>query len=538
MPCASSAQRAGCDRAFSPGGGVGGAPVVYAVRVNPATQSALDIADAAAGVAVHVTSTDYGAQTLQNTVAIANATNAGAGSVPAGAKKVTVGQIGQTAIVGDNIGYGLLSLTYHGAGTASYAVTTTGITVTGSGAGETSTFAFASYPTLGALAAAITAQASGMWTCTVVAATNASPTSPAVVGASSPSGILDVVATVSLTIGVAAIVTGVAQAIVDWLNGAADPYWTALRGASGKPPANVAATAGTGGTDGTLANQDWQDAVNALQSVDTALVVVMSDSAAVHTIVDSHCAYMAAQGKMERIQIAGGLAGESDAQVVARAQAINSKRTALYYPGIKDFDRITGVLTTYPPYYVAAMVAGLAAGGAENLALTNRAVRCQALETRSSGNGGAFVQADYDTLLQAGVGGIQYKPTRGYIITQSIMTWLQDNLVDNREMSVRRAVDRIQRSVRERLEDMIANNGSPVFLARVESETRGVLVQFVQSGWLVGDSTNPPIRQVSASIVTGQPDTTYVSYTVAVGQPQNYILVTQHIVPYAGSVAA
>lgn len=410
------------------------------------------------------------------------------------------------------------------------------------------------YGTLKDLAlAASSVGTTGNWLVSVPSRMNPAPLAIATTGPLASPTILDVGQSRSVTQTTdpnnpqITVMTGIAQAVVDWLNGRGEIYFTAERFNVDYPlgtiPAVTAAKFATGGADDgsggsllsgvplTISNSDWSNALTALSSVDTPLFVLMSGDPSVIALGDAHAATMSGRGRLERIQIAGLDLGKSTDDAIDAASALDSFRTYLVYPGIRDFD-VNGNLVTLPPYYAAAQVAGLAAGLGENVALTGKAIRIQGLEVRTQGNGGPFGPDDVDALLLAGVIPIAFRPGKGFIVVQSISTWQDDVRYSKREMSVRRVVDRLARAVREALDNMVGTGITPAFLNAVGGVTKTVLEDYSSRGYIVGDSNNPPYQGITVSQQQGRPDTVLVSFEASPGVPANYILVTAHLTAF------
>ncbi|MCK9331451.1 MAG: hypothetical protein M0Q94_16400, partial [Candidatus Cloacimonetes bacterium] len=115
-------------------------------------------------------------------------------------------------------------------------------------------------------------------------------------------------------------ITANLQAIVDWFNGLSEPFVTAYRpAAAGVVPDNIAYTFLYGGTSTTPLTTDWQACFDVLQVEDVQCIVPLSSAAAVHAMAVAHCSYMSNAGAMERRCIVGGAIGETAAEVILRA---------------------------------------------------------------------------------------------------------------------------------------------------------------------------------------------------------------------------
>lgn len=90
-------------KAFDPSAQTGGPSTVVAVRVNPATQAALALANASAATVINLASTDYGLRTNQIKVKIENGSVSG--------KKLTT-QLGNAYYTQDNVARNALKIRY------------------------------------------------------------------------------------------------------------------------------------------------------------------------------------------------------------------------------------------------------------------------------------------------------------------------------------------------------------------------------------------------------------------------------------------
>lgn len=498
-------------KAFDPSSEVGGPDTVVAIRVNPATQAALALLNGATTV-INLASTGYGLRENQIKVKIEAGTSTG--------KRVTV-QRGNDYYVGDNLARNMFSVIYGGA-QATATITTSGTQVILAAPAGTpvATIELSSYTTVQALVDRINAVAD--FTAAVLDGNTTAATL----------NTLDYVTTQSVK-SVTYNVTANLQAVVDWFNGNAEPLVTATRAAAvGLVPDNIAFTYLAGATEGSPVSQDWTDAFTALQNVDVQWLTPVTADASIHAMADTHCVYMTNVARRERRAICGMASGSTDAQAIAAAKLLNSDRTSLVHIGHYDYND-AGVLTLYPPYMSAARVAGGFAGVNPGTPLTNKNFKCRGLERELR------IPTDTDALIEGGVLCIG-NTDQGFKVIKSISTWLVNTNYNKVEQSCGVAIDFTIRNVREAVDVLRGQKGTPLLLSRAVSITESVLRELAKAepqgpGVLAGDAANPAYRNITATL---EGDVVQVSFEASPVIPANYILVTMFAVPFTGTATA
>jgi hypothetical protein len=576
------------ERAFNPGAGSPGASVVYGVRAVLAGSAAQGSVTYAASVTAGASSptataltfktVDFGAYTTQMRLKVEAASNpaaAGTAGKTAAAVKVTV-QSGTQIAVTDNVGYNGLWIQYVGASaTTSVNLTPGGVlTLSSSTGGETLTYTLTTTTTIQNVIDFITAN-STVWQAafpglatiggvtTFAGGTNANFPGASITPATL-ANVLDATTTtaagatqgpVTVTANTPLLLTAINQAIADLSNSASFPFFSVARTTLLTVP--VPNTSGflyaTGGADGTLTSAaHYQTAMDVLKTVDTGVVCVAVPSGTtdsmlqtLHYMLDGHCQYMSGGGatpQRERIQVFGPNLGKDLPTAIAWANYVNSGRSAMIWPGVIDQDR-NGNTVTYPPYITAAQIGGMLCGNLANVALTRKYIKALGLEvlptwtTPTNNQTTKLLPADIDAAVQAGIMVVAYVPGKGYRIVQSLTTWTQDTSYLNRELSVRRCADWIVRDVRDTLDGrFIGQTNSPGLVARVVDTVTMILRGYAERGWLIGDATNPPYRNIQANVPQGQPDTMQVSFEASIGIPANFILLTAHTTSWSGSL--
>lgn len=499
-------------KAFAPSAQTDAPSTVIAIRVGAATQSELTLLDSDGMASIALLSSQYGLPANQVKVKVE------AGSIVG--KKITT-QLGQAYFTQDNIERRAFTMTYTGPeATATVSISATQVTL------------FAPIGT----AAGVIELADARYVGQVVDRINVVPGFAATVVGGMDTTLalrgLDFVAGANVR---AATLTATAtlQAVIEWINGAAEGFVTASRPTgAGLPPANVPFTYLAGGTAPATTMQDWINAYDVLQGVDAQHVVPLTGDSAVHAASDAHCSYMSTVGRKERRSYVGPAAGTSLDAVLAMPIDLASDRTALCWPGFYDFDR-TGERVLFAPFYTAVLVAAGFAGSDPGTAMTNKTLKMRGLELQIRN------PTDTDRLIQAGVLCIE-ATSQGYKVVRSITTWLQNNNFNRVEISVGIATDFVARNVREAVDSLRGQEGTPVAIARAVSQAQSALLELAKPkpqgpGVIVGDAVNPAFRNIRGELVG---DVLSLQFECSPVIPINFIPISIAIVPYSGTATA
>jgi hypothetical protein len=490
------------------------------VRVDPATQSTYNILNGAITL-LALTSLGYGLYTSQMN------TQVQAGSVRG--LKATLTQ-GPQSFTLDNIYAGAINVQYLGASVSGVVtVSNAGGTITGLAGvlgSEVQAWqaTFAGFPTIQALVNYINSQAS--WSATIASAPSAGPTA----------NYFDD-CTAQACKATAFTVTAILDALRVWYNNTG--LVTAIRPASiGLSPTAMTVPAYfTGGTTGTTVNSDWSSALQALQNdPDVRIVTALTDTAAIHAMVDAHCMAMSVANVLKnRVQIAGGVLGETPIQAIARATALNSRRTSIVYPGIQDIDPITFVMTTYAPYMVASQLGSLLSSVGITQALTNVSLQAKGLEGTLQSS---LLTSDYDTMTNSGVMAIKFRSSKlvgnSYVPVRSVTTWTQDTKLVNQELSMVCNEDYVDLGVANAINDyLVGKAGSPVGAGNIMSTIDGALRKFYAEGSIVGDTIQQAFSGLTVSLSQGS---VTGGYLATIPAPMNFFGITASFQIYSKSI--
>ncbi len=488
---------------------------IYAVRVNPATQSTKTLQGGTplANVLV-LKSTDYGAHTNGIQVKIE------AGSVKG--LKVTTQQNttnqGTTFYTQDNLARDAFTIRYTGAETTATVTVTEGTVVLVAGA-ITTTIQLTDFPTVQRLIERLANEIG--WTATI---------NPGVETTAALRGLDGLIAVDAKAANL--IVTANLQVIIDWINSAAEDLVTAERPTGAlKPPAVTDFVYLTGAIDGVSTNSDWAACFDALQSQDVQWIAPLSETPAVWGMADSHCHFMSNMGRKERRCFVGAGSGLDFEQAAANAVSLNSDRTSYVYPAFYDYNAY-GQLVMMPAYLLAGMCAAAFASMTPGEPLTNKSLRIAGLEMPVA------APLDTDYLIRNGVFSVYQNHRGGFRVAKSISTWRTNDNHNRVEVSTGVALDYTVRSVRERLESFIGKKVTQLSIASIVEATASVLRLLTQQppfglGLLAGDNNNPSFRNLSAEI---RGDVVTVQFECSPVVPINYILISIYANAYTGIV--
>lgn len=322
----------------------------------------------------------------------------------------------------------------------------------------------------------------------------------------------------------------VIAAINNGISGGQAPsqFVTAASGTGTDPLTNVVFTNLAGGVDGTTTSTNYTNALNALLLEAVDIVCVVTNDPTITALVQAHVATASTtKGRAERMAVVGGApaAGFATtdlyvADLVSKAQALANERVMLVGPGIKR-PNSSGVVTTYGPEFLAAIIAGLAAALEVGQSPTGKYVKLVGLDAQ-------FSESQIETLLLGGVCPVRFRKDRGFQIVQAVTTWQTDNNPIHREWSVRRVGDVLMKDIRTTLENQfIGARGDATTVNSMLTATVARLQRFLS------DRAITAFRNVSITVAN---TVATVSFEFSPAEPIDYILITGTAKP--GSLAA
>lgn len=280
----------------------------------------------------------------------------------------------------------------------------------------------------------------------------------------------------------------------------------------------------TGGTDGAYTSSEWATSLEYLETQDIQFIGSSSTDAAIHALIRTHVEKMnSVTGKSERQAILGGASGETIAQVIARAQAINSAAVCLAYPEFQDWNADESEVIWWAPAYYACKLVGLATCLAINEPLTNKQLSVLGLKSIKT--------TDLEKLIQGGVCAA-YKNPLGQFVNLRQITTFQGDLLQKNEFSMMREALFINRDLRNTLEQsFIGRAMTNSLLTDVDATVNLKLAQYAALGLFNGD----PMYWGYLRKVNG--DQIIVEFNCYLTPPTNFIFITSHMAVYASTAA-
>lgn len=298
----------------------------------------------------------------------------------------------------------------------------------------------------------------------------------------------------------------------------------ATREATGvAPPANTSSPIYlTGGVEGTTAFADWQAALDLLREYDVSTVVPLTDDAAVHAAALAHAVYM--DGRKERDVVVGGSSGIVKTAATTAVVALNSRHTRYCFQDLVRYNT-SGVQETFPPYFMAAAVAGAQAGSPVGESLTFKYFNALDVEADSS-----FVLEDqHEELIQSGLWYLEPVQGVGFRNKRNITTHLIDNNLAFIEGSVNEAVNFTVKNVRTNLEAVVAKKGFQRTVNQAVSNVVDTLAQLIDEEVIVN------WRNLTITLTD---DVMEVDVEIAPVIPVNFVKTTLHLVSASFAAAA
>jgi len=319
-------------------------------------------------------------------------------------------------------------------------------------------------------------------------------------------------------------------ALTNWLNNSSALVSGAkATGAVGGAPTNTTAPVFlAGGSEGTTTFQDWQDALNLLKKVRINTIVPMTADPAVHAAVDAHCAYMGGIGRSERDACVGVMNTLMDDvatkdEVKAQIVDLNTRHVRVAAQMVERFNT-SGEREEFPPFYEAAIYAGMQAGSPVGTSLTFKYMNTLNLRQHSSWN----PTDDAEEMIQAGLCFGETIEGVGRRVVRNITTHLSSNVISSVEASVNEAANFVAFNFRTNMEFAVGRRGFAGTVNAAKGVAIGTLAlltdAIILTGW----------RSLDIELIV---DILEVSVEVAPIIPINFVRNTIHLVTINQSAA-
>lgn len=228
------------------------------------------------------------------------------------------------------------------------------------------------------------------------------------------------------------------------------------------PPASTAAPVFlAGGSEGTTTITQWQAALDLLKKRRYNHLVVLSRDPAVQAAALAHLVLKNGPLKSEAQGILGIAksdgTGETRANIQSQIQALASRHLGFVAQQVEKFDPISGVATLYPPYMLAAVLAGVKAGSAIAEPMTHKTVIATAIANDASWS----VEDDASALIDRGLMIMEKVDGIGIRTIRSVTGHLADDNPVFTEYSANESMITSIFRLRNALEQKIGGRGLP-----------------------------------------------------------------------------
>jgi len=292
--------------------------------------------------------------------------------------------------------------------------------------------------------------------------------------------------------------------------------------AATRVPANTATPVFlVGGSEGTTTITEWQSAFTALKKRRVNIIVPLTRDPAVHALLASHLVERAGRLRSE----ANGYVGiaqadgtsETKSNIKSQIQVLGTRHISAIAQEMNRNDPADGVATWYPPYFFAAIAAGMQAGSPIGEPLTRKRPLVSDLRNHSSWT----VEDDIEEMIDAGVMVAEKVDGVGIRWVRSVTTHLADDNVVFTEMSANESANTAVFELRTALEALIGQRGLGGTVGVIKSLAHGVLSR------LIDDEIIVAFRALQVEQIG---DVFPVSVEVAPVLPINFIPITVHLV--------
>jgi len=292
----------------------------------------------------------------------------------------------------------------------------------------------------------------------------------------------------------------------------------------------------TSGSDGVIANSHWIASLALAEKHAINHILVASGDASIHALVANHIQTMSAvENGKNRSAGAGALSSiaTTDATMIAEMFALNSSRFEYHCTEFERTDVFAnGVKTTFDPFYMAALTAGIRFANHETTSPVFKTVNVLSVSR-------IYSRSEKKALIAAG-GTLVERAERGFEVVHNVSTYQKTNLLLNIPSGLR-TCDSITldmaAKVRARIAAMRQAPNALVIADMLNWLTASVLPGYKTLGWITDDPNNgdPAFSDVRFSLVG---DRFEFGFRAIVPVQIHYAFITQdYVVVGTGTVA-
>ena len=272
-----------------------------------------------------------------------------------------------------------------------------------------------------------------------------------------------------------------------------------------------------GGSEGTSPTS-WVTYFDALSNLNIDYIVPLTGDASIHAELTEYVNTLSGTMGRERRGVVGGNSGETVAQTLQRVRGLNSDRMQLVHGGFYDVNS-SNELELYPPFILAAQHAGRAAFLPDGETATHDVYRMSAPEYQ-------LEAGEITQLLQGSCLAFEYvlsgnSTQAGYVrLVWDLTTDLFNTDSIHTERGTGQLADSINKEIRKELDRLLTGKRtSNTDITSAKNKIISILSSRLNNGFIVA------FKDV---YITKTGGTTYVDYSVAPAEPNNFTLITGH----------
>ena len=282
-------------------------------------------------------------------------------------------------------------------------------------------------------------------------------------------------------------------------------------------PENIAYTYFTGGTSTTATTEDWNSALEVLETEDIQIIATPCTDDDIQTLIANHCTSMSSTvNRKERTCILGGALNETDEKAITKAGGFNNKLVSYVTDNVICSNPITGTQETVNGAILACMLAGMESAMAVNMPLTNKTLKVLGFSKKRT-------ISNMEKLLKAGILVCNPNPddVTNFVVIRALTTYQSADLINNERSMVREDLY-MNRDLRNRFASAIGqpnNVKTSVILATLNDAAK----EWADSGYIVPSDGNENVWNKSVTI---NGDKIYITYSRYLTAPTNFIFIT------------
>lgn len=478
--------------------------VIYAMRINNASNSSITLKDDSGVDTLKISSSIYGSQANQIKIYIAAGTSKG--------KKLTL-EYNDESYSEDNIERQSFSVANVGDLSQSLVIANSKVTLkwTPEG-GEEKTLAldFDSYPTISELVGAI--NNTGVFSAEVLDSR---------ISASSYE--LDEASYSSITETTTLYSNGAAQK--EFIESVS--FVKECTVISNHSLANVSGEYFTGGDSAEATTATLSEALSVLETEDIQIIATPETDISAAVAISEHCTSMSnVNNRKERTCFLGGSVGMTDDTAIENAKLLNSALASYVVDNCKVLNPLTSTVETISGAMVGCILAAMESAVAVNVPLTKKALSVLSVTKKRT-------ISNMNTLIQNGIMVVNPDPenTSKIVCIRGLTTYQDDDLI-NCERSMTREALFMARDLRQKNSGKIGDVSSGSSLSDVVQTLRDAGREWASKGYII-PSGSENVWDIKASI---DGDKIILDYSVYLAAPVNFIFITANNHVYSASV--